>query len=68
LDNVVRAIRVTDAHGDELTLYEYQHPVVYRALMGLKRRLALDTGEEAEWVDDDTFVLVSSGETLRRVR
>lgn len=37
-------------------------------MMGLNRapptRLALDTGEEAERVDDDTFVLVATGEKL----
>jgi hypothetical protein len=62
-----------DAHGDELTLFEYQQPVPVLAMIGLNRsggntRLALDTGEEAQRVDDDTFVLVTTGETLTRVR
>ena len=48
LDNVLRAIRVRDANGDELTLYEYAQPGTYLTMMGLNRvpetRLALDTG------------------------
>jgi hypothetical protein len=71
LDNVLRAIRVQDANGDELTLYEYEQSTSYLVTMGLGRtpatRLALDTGEEAKRVDDDTFVLVASGERLTRV-
>jgi hypothetical protein len=62
-----------DAHGDELTLFEYQQAVPVLAMIGLSRsgastRLALDTGEEAQRVDDDTFVLVTTGETLTRIR
>jgi hypothetical protein len=71
LDNVLRAIRVQDANGDELTLYEYEQSTSYLVTMALGRnpatRLALDTGEEAKRVDDHTFVLVESGERLTRV-
>jgi 3-oxoacyl-[acyl-carrier-protein] synthase III len=71
LTNVIRAIRVRDANGDELALYEYAPPASYLAKMGLNRppaaRLALDTGEEAERIDDDTFVLVATGEQLTRI-
>jgi hypothetical protein len=71
LDNVIRAIRVRDANGDELTLYEYDQEASYLITMGLSRasatRLALDTGEEATRIDDDTFELVTSGEHLTRV-
>jgi len=71
LDNVIRAIRVRDANGDELTLYEYGRSTSSLVRMALNRvnptRLALDTGEEAERVDDDTFVLVASGERLIRI-
>jgi hypothetical protein len=72
LDNVIRAIPVRDAHGDELTLYEYQIFVPHLTTMGLKRgaattRLALDTGEEVRRVDDDTFVIVATGERLTRI-
>jgi hypothetical protein len=73
LDNVIRAIRVRDAHGDALMLYEYQQAGPYLEVMGSSRdggttRLALDTGEEATRVDDDTFVLVATGERLTRIR
>ncbi len=71
MDNVIRAIRVKDANGDELALYEYQQPASYLVMMGLNRapatRLALDTGEEAERIDDDTFVLIATGEQLTRI-
>ena len=71
MDNVIRAIRVKDANGDELTLYEYEQAASYLIMMGLNRvpatRLALDTGEETERVDDDTFVIVATGERLMRV-
>jgi hypothetical protein len=70
LDNVIRAIRVRDANGDELTLYEYEQAQPALAIMSLNRgqatRLALDTGEEARRVDDGNFVLVASGERLIR--
>jgi hypothetical protein len=71
LDNVIRAIRVRDANGDELMLYEYEQASSYLIMMGLNRspetRLVLDTGEEATRVDDDTFVLVATGEQLTRI-
>ena len=71
MDNVLKAIRVRDANGDELTLYEYERSTPYLVRMALNRvsptRLALDTGEEAERVDDDTFVLVRTGEKLARI-
>jgi hypothetical protein len=60
-----------DANGDELTLYEYEQPTSYFVMIGLDRapatRLALDTGEEAERVDGDTFVIVATGEKLTRI-
>lgn len=71
MDDVVRAIRVVDANGDELTLYEYQQAGSYLAMMGLNRaaatRLALDTGEEVVRVDDRTFAIVATGEKLTRI-
>ena len=70
MDNVIRAIRVRDANGDDLTLYEYEQPASH-LITALSRvaatRLVLDTGEEAERVDEDTFVLVATGEQLTRV-
>ena len=73
MDNVIRVIPVRDANGDELMLYEYEQAVPpYLAIMGLgcpgATRLALDTGEGATQIDDDTFVLVERGETLTRIR
>jgi hypothetical protein len=71
LDNVIRAIRVRDANGDELTLYEYEQAASYLITMGLSRtpatRLALDTGEEATRLDEDKFELITSGEQLTRI-
>jgi hypothetical protein len=72
LDDVIRAIRVVDANGDELTLFEYRAATSPRRILGLSRnngatRLALDTGEAAKRVDDDTFVIVASGEQLTRI-
>ena len=71
MDNVIRAIRVRDANGDELTLYEYEQTASYLITMGLSRaaatRLALDTGEEATRIDEDKFELITSGEQLTRI-
>ena len=71
MDDVIRAFRVTDANGDELTLYEYRAAASYRKLLGLNRngatRLALDTGEEVTRIDDDTFAIVATGEQLTRI-
>jgi hypothetical protein len=64
-------IRVRDANGDELTLYEYERDrsnLVMMAFGGVPAtRLVLDTGEEATRIDDDNFVLVESGERLVRI-
>jgi hypothetical protein len=71
LDNVIRAIRVRDANGDELILYEYelrqQSNLITMGLGARATRLTLDTGEEAKRVDDKHFVLVASGERLTRI-
>ena len=71
MDNVIRAIRVLDANGDELTLYEYEQDQPPLTIMSMNRtpatRLVLDTGEEAMRIDDDNFVLVASGERLTRI-
>ena len=66
MDNVIRAIRVRDANGDELILYEYElmQPIVMGPEQGQTTRLALDTGEEAMRLDDGSFFLVTSGERL----
>jgi hypothetical protein len=71
LDDVIQAIRVRDANGDELTLYEYRQGPPSRNVLGLNRnaatRLALDTGEEVTRIDDGAFAIVATGERLTRV-
>lgn len=71
MDDVIRAFRVRDANGDELTLYEYGQAPSYFKMLGLNRndatRLALDTGEEVTRIDDDTFAIVATGERLARI-
>ena len=68
---MVKAIRVRDANGDELTLYEYRQGASYFKVLGLNRnngtRLALDTGEEVTRIDDHTFAIVATGEKLTRI-
>ncbi len=68
----MQAIRVRDANGDELTLYEYRQAAPHRKILGINRttatRLALDTGEEVSRVDDNAFAIVATGEKLTRIR
>jgi len=73
LDNVIRAIPVRDGNGDALTLNEYQQFVPHLTMRGVDRaggmkRLALDTGEAVQRVDDDHFVIVATGERLTRIK
>ena len=60
-----------DAHGDELTLFEYQRHAPFLITMGLDgaggTRLALDTGEAVRRIDGDYFVIVATGELLTRI-
>ena len=60
-----------DAHGDELTLFEYQRQARLLIIMGLDgaggTRLALDTGEAVRRDGDDCFVIVATGERLTRI-
>ena len=72
MGDVIDTIAVRDAHGDEVTLYEYQELVPRMTLLGLRRnagdkRLELDTGEAVRRVNGDTFVVVSTGEPLFRI-
>lgn len=59
----VRSIRVTDANGDEFTLHEFHD----RRFLRKVRRMKLDTGELVDHVDNDTYVIVGTGERLTRV-
>lgn len=60
---LVRSIRVRDANGDELTVYEISH----RRLLRTVRRLKLCSGELVEAVDGETFRVSGTGERLVRV-
>ena len=60
---LVRSIRVRDANGDELIVYEIR----VRKWLRTVRRMKLCTGEHVEPLDDETFVLPATGEKLVRV-
>lgn len=73
MEQVVETIRVTDANGDELTVFEYQEFVTHLASFELRRnpgrkRFVLDTGEILTRVDEDTFLIPATGERLLRIR
>jgi hypothetical protein len=57
---LVRKIPVTDRHGDEFTLYEFED----RHFLRKVRRLKLETGELVELAPDGSLVIVGRGETL----
>jgi hypothetical protein len=59
----VRSIRVLDANGYEFILHEFHD----RRFLRKVRRMKLDTGELVDHVDDDTFVIVGTGERLTRI-
>jgi hypothetical protein len=65
LEKLIRAIPVRDARGDELTLFEFQRTFL-RAFA--RRRMVLDSGEAVRPVNDDSFIVVSTGETLTRIK
>ena len=60
---IVRTIPVTDRHGDEFKLYEFQD----RRFLKKVRRLKLCTGEHVERSGDGTLVVVGTGEKLMPV-
>jgi hypothetical protein len=59
-------IPVIDRNGDQLIVYEI---VEGRSFFGLfkKNRFALCAGERVQQLDDETFVVVGTGERLTRV-
>ena len=68
MGSFVRSILVEDADGAQFQLHEY---LVSKSFFGLARkvkRFELDTGEQAQCIDEDTFALIATGERLRRVR
>jgi hypothetical protein len=58
----VRSIRVMDANGIDLVLYEFHERRFFRKV----RRLKLETGEIVQEVAGQ-LVIVGTGETLTRV-
>jgi len=71
LEKLIRTIPVRDANGTRLTLFEFQQRIPRRGIFGLRftakrRRMQLDTGEAADYIDESTFKL-ATGETLRRI-
>lgn len=67
MTSYVRSILVEDASGAQFEMHEF---VVRRGVLDYVRkrtRFALDTGEEAEPVDGNTFRLTGTGEAFARV-
>ena len=63
----VRSIPVEDVSGAQFELHEY---VIRKPVFGFTRwtrRFVLDTGEEAQPVDENTFALLGTGERFCRV-
>lgn len=60
-----RTIPVLDGNGDQLSLYEFLEPASFFGLVR-KKRYHLCTGELVR-KQGDGFVVVSTGERLRRV-
>jgi hypothetical protein len=72
MENIISAMRVRDANGDELTLYEYQQFVPHLTMLGVRRgagnkHLVLDTGEPVTRIADDAFLIVATGERLTKI-
>lgn len=63
----VRSILVEDASGAQFMIHEYLDGGPVMALFLEQRRFVLDTGEEAEIVDDNTFAVKRTGERLVRI-
>jgi hypothetical protein len=59
----VRSIPVTGENGDELVVHEFHT----RTFLKKVRRMKLCTGEAVQ-AEDDSFVVVGTGERLKRAR
>ncbi len=68
MGNFLRSILVEDESGAQLMLYEYQDRRPVFNFMRKARRVELGTGERVECVDANTFVIVETGESLKRVK
>jgi hypothetical protein len=55
---------VEDADGARLQLYEFRGWRLFRRV----RSYVLDTGEPVSRIDFDNYVVIASGETLKRVK
>lgn len=62
-----RSILVEDASGAQFMLYEYHDLGPIMSLFRQGSRFELETGEQAEFVDENTFALKRTGERLVRV-
>ena len=73
MEDLIRTIPVRDANGTRLTLFEFQTSIRRRGVLGWlrlsskQRRMQLDTGEDVDYVDENTFKL-ANGELLRRIK
>jgi hypothetical protein len=61
----VTPIPVTNANGDELTVYEIWDTYFFGLIA--ERRFELETEERVEELDRDNFVVMRTGEKLTRV-
>jgi hypothetical protein len=63
----VRSILVEDASGAQFILYEFEVRAPIMGIFGAATRFELETGEQAEIVDENTFAVIATGERLMRV-
>jgi hypothetical protein len=63
----LRSILVEDPSGAQFMLYEFAERGPIMSLFRDVSRFELETGEPAEWIDERTFAVRSTGERLVRV-
>jgi hypothetical protein len=67
-------IIAVDDDGDEYVIIEYTTFIEFRPISGPAtwtkgtKELRLDTGQHVNWIDDDTFQIVSNDRVLRRLK
>jgi hypothetical protein len=69
--DIGKGIRVRSVDEDrEFTIYQIgvRDPIPVTGTPRYLSRFETETGEQVRHVDDDTFILASTGETLKRVR
>lgn len=62
MESYVGCVRVEDASGCQFEVHEYER----RKWFVRVRRLVLDSGEPVRRIDDTTYVVAATGETLLR--